>query len=130
MNDCQALLAANAAYYRAFQAGDYVAMAAVWADEDVSCIHPGWQLIEGRAEVLESYRRILANPAQEPVTSSQEQIIISGDMARVLCVETVAGGMLAATNLFIRADGTWRLVHHHASPIAVPVSPPPPRRLN
>jgi ketosteroid isomerase-like protein len=130
MNDSQALLAANAAYYRAFQAGDYAAMTAVWADEDVSCIHPGWPLIEGRAEVLESYRRILANPEQEPVTCSQEHIIISGDMARVLCVETVAGGTLAATNLFIRADGSWRLVHHHASPIAVRMSPPPPRRLN
>lgn len=130
MNDNQALLAANAAYYRAFQAGDYIAMAAVWADEGVSCIHPGWQVIEGRAEVLESYRQILANPEQEPVTCSQEHIIISGDMARILCVETVAGEILAATNLFIRTGGSWQLVHHHAGPVAVRMPTPPPRRLN
>lgn len=130
MNDGEALLAANAAYYRAFQAGDYVAMASIWADEGVSCIHPGWQLIEGRADVLGSYRRILSNPDQEPVRCSHERVIISGDTARVLCVETVAGGALAATNLFVRTGEGWRLVHHHASPVAVQMSPPPPRRLN
>ena len=130
MSDNEALLAANASYYHAFQTGDYVAMTSVWADEGVSCIHPGWQLIEGRAEVLDSYRRILANPDQDPVSCSHEHIIISGDIARVLCVETVAGATLAATNLFMRTAGGWRMVHHHASPIAFQMPQQSPRRLN
>jgi ketosteroid isomerase-like protein len=130
MNDDKTLLAANAAYYHAFQAGDYIAMAAIWADEGVSCIHPGWQLIEGRTAVLESYRRILANPNQEPVSCSQERVILSGNTARVLCTETVGAGEFAATNLFIRMGHAWRLVHHHASPVAAPAREPQQHRLN
>jgi hypothetical protein len=39
-------------------------------------------------------------------------------MAFVVCVETLSGGRLAATNVFVREGGEWRIVHHHAGPIA------------
>ncbi|MDU6489344.1 nuclear transport factor 2 family protein, partial [Bradyrhizobium sp.] len=43
MSDESDLLAANAAFYAAFAAGDFAALAALWADRDgISCIHPGW----------------------------------------------------------------------------------------
>jgi len=39
--------------------------------------------------------------------------------ALVLCREVLAGqGVLAATNLFVREAGAWRMVHHHSGPIA------------
>ncbi len=118
MTDEESVLAANAAYYDAFQKSDYPALAALWADDGVSCIHPGWAILDGREEVLQSYRLILRNPDQEPVISRQARVYLTGDTARVLCIELVGGGSLAATNLFIRTGATWRMIHHHASPIA------------
>ena len=48
MSDETAILAANAAYYGAFAAADIAAMSRVWADDNVSCIHPGWPALVGR----------------------------------------------------------------------------------
>lgn len=130
MMERDALLAANAAYYRAFRMGDFPAMRALWAEEGVACIHPGWPALEGREAVLESYRRILANPGQEPVVASAESVLVTGDVARVLCIETVAGATLAATNFFVRVGEVWRMVHHQASPVAIPMEKPARGRLN
>ena len=111
---------ANAAYYRAFRMGDDALMGRTWNEGDVTCLHPGWPLISGRAAVLASYRRIMSNPDQPPVTCHDEQVLISGDVARVICVEAVAGAQLMATNLFQRAGADWRMIHHHASLLSVP----------
>jgi hypothetical protein len=32
----------------------------------------------------------------------------------VVCEEELDGGTLIASNLFVREDGSWRLVHHQA----------------
>jgi ketosteroid isomerase-like protein len=128
------ILAANAAYYRAFSDGDLKTMSRIWADDNVSCIHPGWPVIIGRQAILESYREILRNPSQERVDPRNETVLIGGDEARVICVEFVGGAALAATNLFRRIKGAWRMTHHQASPIAAlveeAVSQTPSRRLN
>ena len=134
MSDDDDILAANAAYYRAFTDGDFAAMSRIWADDNVSCIHPGWPVIIGRQEILESYREILRNPDQERIDPRNETVLAAGDDARVICVEFVGGAALAATNLFRRTGGVWRMTHHQASPIAALVeeamSQPPSRRLN
>lgn len=135
MTDARAILAANAAYYHAFETGDYAEMSQIWADDDgVSCVHPGWPALVGRKVVLESYRNILGNSDRERLAYRDEQVIVSGDEGRVLCVEIVSGAgvALAATNLFRLIDSAWRLVHHQASPIATRVveAPPPSQRLN
>ena len=134
MSDETAILAANAAYYRAFTDADFTAMSRIWADENVSCIHPGWPVLIGREAILESYREILRNPNQERIDLRNETVLTAGDEARVICVEFVGGAALAATNLFKRIDGEWRMTHHQASPIAAlveeAVSQPPSRRLN
>ena len=134
MSDEDAILAANAAYYQAFTTADFAAMSRIWADNDVSCIHPGWPVLIGREAILESYREILRNPDQDRIDPRNETVIVAGDEARVICVEFVAGAALAATNLFKRIDGAWRMTHHQASPIAAlveeAVSQPSSRRLN
>jgi ketosteroid isomerase-like protein len=112
-----AVLAANAAYYDAFSARDFAAMSAVWADEDISCIHPGWPALVGRQAVLSSYREILRNPLQNRVVCRNAHALVGKDDARVLCAEIVGDATLAATNWFRRIDGAWRLIHHQASPI-------------
>lgn len=129
MSDDAALLAANAAYYRAFIGGDIVAMSALWGEEDVTCIHPGWPALIGREVVLASYRDILRNPMQEPIARRNERALLSGADGRVLCVEVVGGAALMATNWFRLVDGVWRLVHHQASPlVSAPAEAPPPER--
>jgi ketosteroid isomerase-like protein len=134
MSEEDAVLAANAAYYQAFASGDFAAMSRVWANDNASCIHPGWPALIGRRAILESYRQIFNNPNQDRIEPRNETVMIAGGEARVLCVEFVGGTALAATNLFQRVDGAWRMTHHQASPIAAlveePAAQPPPKRLN
>jgi ketosteroid isomerase-like protein len=136
MSDTDAILAANAAYYRAFSTGDVAAMDQIWADDGVSCVHPGWTPLIGRAAVVDSYRNILTSPNRVRIAHREDTAILTGDEGRVVCIEIVEGtALLAATNFYRRIGGAWRMVHHQASPIAVAVeesepSPPRGQRLN
>lgn len=125
--DETSLLAANAAYYRAFAARDLPAMEALWADEGVTCVHPGWPALIGRAPILASYRDIFRNPSQDAVTAREEKVVIEGGDGRVFCVEEVGGGLLLATNWFRLTGGGWRLLHHQASPLVVTTQAPAPK---
>ncbi len=123
MTDENALLAANSAYYQAFLDRDSAAIAALWAQDGVSCIHPGWPPLIGRRAVLASYGDIFRNPLQEPIGRSQETVLLGEGEGRVLCIETVGGAALAATNWFRRVEGRWLLLHHQASPAVPPREP-------
>ena len=119
MSDASEIIAANAAFYAAFGAGDFAALAAIWAEEEtISCIHPGWPAIVGRTAVLGSWREILKNAARPQIVCAEPYAIIDGDHGRVICIELVDGAPLAATNYFRRIAGAWRLVHHQSSAIA------------
>jgi len=118
MTDQDAVLAANLEFYRAFAARDLVAMDALWARRaSVACLHPGWAALKDRDAVIESWAGILANPAAPRIACFDEQVFLYGDVALVLCEEELEGGTLAASNLFVREDGTWRIAHHHAGQI-------------
>ena len=108
-------------YYRAFRMGDDALMGRVWQDGAITCVHPGWPLIHGRAAVLASYRGIMSNPNQPEVACQDEQVVVTSDVARVICVEAVAGVRLIATNMFLRSGETWRMIHHQASLLTAPM---------
>ncbi len=112
------VLEANSAFYAAFAARDVEAMDALWARQaPVACAHPGWDALRGRDEVMESWRAILLGGApQIACTRASAQVL--GDVAYVVCHEQVAGGLLVATNVFVREDGEWRICHHHAGALA------------
>ncbi len=114
------VLAANRAFYAAFHRRDARAMAALWAIRaPVACIHPGWPPLTDREMVLKSWSDILRNPASPKVQPRGEQALILGpSTAMVVLVEVIEDQALAATNVFVREDGDWRLVHHQASPLA------------
>lgn len=125
--DRRAVIDANERFYRIFAAGDYAAMETLWAEtHPIVCVHPGWAPLAGRDAVLESWQAILAAP--EPARVSCRDVLAYGlgpgdaggaEAAMVLCREVLEGqGVLAATNLFVREGGAWRMVHHHAGPIA------------
>jgi ketosteroid isomerase-like protein len=116
MTDSDAVLAANLEFYRAFTARDLVAMEALWArGAAVACIHPGWPALTDRDAVMESWQGILANPEAPRIACFDEQVLLYGDVALVICEEELDGGTLVASNLFVREDGGWRIAHHQAS---------------
>lgn len=111
------VLAANEEFY--FNRKDAEAMDALWAGrEDVTCIHPGWNVLRGREQVVESWRGILGNPQQPRIVMGGCEVTLAGDVAIVICRELVAGSPLAATNVFVRQEGQWKLLHHQSGPVA------------
>ena len=118
MTDQDAVLAANLEFYRAFAARDLTAMDALWARRaPVACLHPGWAALKDRGAIIESWAGILSNPDAPRVACFEERAFLYGDVALVLCEEELEGGTLAASNLFVREDGVWRIAHHQAGQI-------------
>ena len=118
MTDQDAVLAANLEFYRAFAARDLAAMDALWArTAPVACLHPGWTALTDRDTIMASWKAILTNPDAPSIACVDERALLYGDSALVLCEEELDGGVLAASNIFVREAGAWRLVHHQAGQI-------------
>jgi hypothetical protein len=95
-------------------------MEALWATTaPVLCVHPGWTAVAGREPVLQSWRAILANPDAPRVMCHDDRAFLYGDLAIVLCEEELDTGHLVATNMFVRENGAWKMIHHQASPLIV-----------
>lgn len=128
--ESELVLAANREFYRAFAERDAAAMERLWAVRaEVTCIHPGWNALTGREAVLQSWRDILRNPGAPRIRCRNETAVLHGNIGLVLCHEVLPDGFLVATNLFVREDGSWKMIHHQASPLAeLPVAndPAPP----
>jgi ketosteroid isomerase-like protein len=131
-DEVQAVLAANGAFYAAFERGDFDAMQQLWADDDgIVCVHPASTPIRGRRDVMRSWMVLMANAAYIQFFLTDVEAAVVGDVASVTCTENVlsaapgtpvgvfAGGSAAATNVFRRVGGAgdWRLWVHHASPV-------------
>lgn len=131
MTEKDAVLAANLEFYRAFTNQDLEAMDELWSRRAmVLCTHPGWTPLAGREAVMASWRDILGHPEAPAVMCNDDQAFLYGEVAVVLCEEELPGGRLAATNIFLKEDGHWRMVHHQASPILIGETGPSSRRLN
>ncbi len=113
------VLRANASFYDAFRDADLDSMEALWSQVlPIACIHPGWQALIGREEVMASWRAILRSASRPNIQCEQARTNLLGSTCFVTCVERIGDGALAATNLFVLEEGEWHLVHHQASPIA------------
>jgi SnoaL-like domain len=120
MNETARLLFANDAFYLIFRSRDVAGMDALWASEaGVSCIHPGWDILDNREDVMASWRGILGNAASPPVESRGARARVSGGMGLVMCYEIVEGSTLVATNVFVKEGADWKMVHHQAGPCRV-----------
>ena len=129
-NDADTVLAANAAFYAAFEKADFDAMSALWAPDDgVVCVHPGAVPIRGRAAVVRSWLALMAAAPYIQFFLTDVEVTVTDDVASVSCTENVlsagtdtplgvfAGGTAAATNVFRRSSDGWQLWVHHASPV-------------
>jgi len=117
---------ANTAFYRALESSLIERMDEVWAHEPwVRCVHPGWDMLTGWLQVRESWMMIFEGGQKMRASPSDVSVYLSGDFAWVSCTENITifnessfdSAQAVATNLFIRRDGRWLMVHHHASPI-------------
>ncbi len=127
--DREAVLAANALFYRAFENRDFEGMKATWAKVPYArCIHPGWEPLCGWEEIVGSWGQIFKNT--EPLHFDLADVVarVSGNLAWVEVSENLeavhegkpARSQVLATNLFERQpDGRWRMIHHHSSPVMV-----------
>jgi len=121
MSDFDAVLFANEAFYQAFSERDIDAMDQVWAEDvPVACLHPGWPLLDGRDQVMQSWVSILANPDSPTIKCHDATAHLLGEAAYVICLEEIQGQFLVTTNIFARQPGPhgkiWRLVHHQSGP--------------
>jgi len=120
------VLAANSAFYRAFEKRDTEAMAAVWSKGSASvCIHPGRAALVGWEAIADSWAQIFRGTQYLEIDTDIRATELSGDLAYVVLVETVMQvnnrrqvvAKSMATNIFERLGGSWYLVHHHGSPL-------------
>lgn len=124
VDEREAVLAANRAFYEAFERRDFDAMSDAWEHSDaVVCTHPGWRPLHGWAQVAGSWIALLTNSQQLQFIVTGEEVICGADMAVVTCEENLldgaATGTVAAVNVFRRDEaGRWLLVSHHGGAVA------------
>ncbi|MGF1492980.1 MAG: nuclear transport factor 2 family protein [Microcoleaceae cyanobacterium] len=126
MSDEQAVLAANKAFYRAFEKKDIDAMETVCSQGTASlCIHPGRAAIQGWSEIGRSWEQIFRATDYLEIDIKVLSTEISGDLAVVVLVENIMQivgnrrlqASSTATNVFSRMAGQWYMIHHHGGPI-------------
>jgi hypothetical protein len=130
--DVEALvLAVNQSFYDAFARGDFASIEALWARHvPVSCIHPGWDALLTRDEVLASFRAIFrsATSGGPALRCVRPRAHVLGDSALVVCGESLDDNELIATNVFVLEDGQWKMAHHQAGPVHRPAEAKPKPR--
>ncbi len=125
-NERTEVLAANEAFYRAFEKKDIEAMSAIWSQGTGSlCIHPGRNVLRGWREIELSWLQIFRNTKYLEIETEIIAVEIRGPIAYVILIEKllqIVGGRSVqaesiATNIFEQMASKWYLVHHHGSPI-------------
>jgi ketosteroid isomerase-like protein len=130
-----AVAAANEDFYAAVSAGDLGAIDELWFPAEwTECVHPGWTSLRGWEAVRESWQLLFGGDARLAISITEVRVRILGDVAWASCLERHATAdseqihtsLAQATNIFVRHDGKWRMVVHHASPVPflTPQAPP------
>ncbi len=143
----EAVEAANAAFYHAFETGDLDAMRALWLDDPGTlCVHPGALPVRGSGAIDRSWAVVMATTPYIQFILTDVVVSVRGEVASVTCTENVltgdertgpqafGGARAVATNVFVRepapAAGTgWRLWVHHSSPVVSPEDDEPGPRV-
>ncbi len=115
---------AEAAFYKAIEQADVIAMMAVWAeDEEVICVHPGGERLIGMEAVRESWRRIFAGGPRMRFSLLQVRTHASRLVSIRNLYERISVGtdprqhLVLATNVYVLGASGWHMLMHHASPL-------------
>ena len=124
--DKEAVLAANRAFYDAFNNRDIEGMNRLWWQGSTSlCVHPGGRVLMGWDTIQASWQSIFNNTDSIEIDVEVIKVEVDTAIAYVVVRETVLqssrGRKLkaqsTATNVFQKMAQKWYLVHHHGSPI-------------
>jgi ketosteroid isomerase-like protein len=115
---------AQVLFYDAFSSADFEAMSNLWSKEyPVRCVHPGMASLDGRDDVLESWKQIFkagsgGDSSPFTIRPANAKLDICGTTAICSCIEqTLGGGKLEALNIYKREDGIWKMTLHMACPV-------------
>ena len=117
---------ANEYFYQSFENLDVAAMDTIWAHQEyVTCIHPGWSIRVGWPAVRDSWVVIFNNTFSMKFQLTELQVQVAADVAWVICTENITSrvgdvdqnSVVVATNLYERIGETWKIIHHHGSPL-------------
>ena len=124
----------NAEFYHAFERLSMEMMDKLWKhDDNVVCIHPGWDLFSGWLAIRESWITIFSNTEMMRFIITNTKVrIFDNNLAVVVClenIETPVNGQVIkmgviATNVFERNElNQWLLIHHHGSTVSNYIPP-------
>jgi ketosteroid isomerase-like protein len=124
IDDRVEVLAANQAFYDAFEARDLDRMSDVWEHSDRAvCTHPGWSSLRGWAAIVSSFATLFHSPQSLQFLLTDAVVSVDAGTAWVSVDENLLGDQggttVAALNVFARTDAGWRMVVHHGSPVHV-----------
>ena len=120
MTDAVVILSANQAFYDAFSTASFDLMKNVWSSsEEIVCIHPGWAPLYGQEAVMQSWSNILMGGHSPKITCHNAIAhFLKFDLCFVTCFESLQGGTMAATNIFLNEENSLKIIHHQAAPTA------------
>ena len=130
--DVEAVRAANAEFYNAFEGRDLDAMSRLWEHtQRVVCTHPGWATLRGWPKVSASFFALFQNAEHLQFILTNEQAEVRGEVGWVTVDENIldvdGATTVAALNVFARDDEVgWQMVAHHGSPVTANAEAPRP----
>jgi ketosteroid isomerase-like protein len=119
---------AEKAFYDAFQQEDLELMMSVWAsDEDITCIHPGGNRLEGLKNIQESWEQMFSHDNGIKFEINKKTVQMENDIAIHHVIESIyldgeLQSEIIATNIYRKTENkknnsvSWNLILHHASP--------------
>ena len=122
----------NSEFYHAFENLSIERMEGLWKHEDnVVCIHPGWDLFTGWLAIRESWITIFSNTEIIKFIITNTKVRVFDNIAVVVClenIETLVSGEIVrlgviATNIFEQMENQWLLIHHHGSSVSNYIPP-------
>ena len=116
---------AEEAFYSAFHRCDTESMAAVWARDNVICVHPGSYAIVGYDAVMRSWTNIFTNSELPEIQVNLLSSIVDDNLAVHMVEEYLRTGddnhaSVLATNIYRKFADSWRMVSHHGSVVNAP----------
>lgn len=123
------ILKSNTEFYHAFEVLSIDMMDNLWKhDENIICVHPGWELLVGWLAIRESWVTIFQNTEKIKFTITNTKVRLSdnSNIGIVVCQENIESSVngqqdkigVIATNIFERSGNRWLIVHHQGSSIA------------
>jgi ketosteroid isomerase-like protein len=124
----------NTEFYHAFESLSIEMMDRLWKhDDNVVCIHPGWDLFTGWLAIRESWITIFSNTEMIRFTITNTKVrIFDNRIAVVVCLENIETSVngqvikigVIATNVYERNElNQWLLIHHHGSSVTNYIQP-------